>query len=184
MKRIAISLTVAALAALTVVAAVSAAGPTPTPTPAAEQVQARDTLPAILGLSQAQIMELRHDGLSLAQIADRQKVDSQKLIDALVAQWGERIDARVTNGALTTAEAATLRAQLAVQAKATVNQVTLGGMRGAAVGAGPGAAGAGNGAAAGRGAGMAAGGAQGAGHGMGAGNGLCDGTGPRGAATP
>ena len=182
MKRIAISLAVAALAALTVVAAVSAAGPTPTP--AAEQVQARDTLPAILGLSQAQIMELRHDGLSLAQIADRQKVDSQKLIDALVDQWGERIDARVANGALSTAEAATLRAQLTVQAKAMVNQVTLGGMRGAAVGAGPGAAGAGNGAGAGRGAGMAAGGAQGARNGMGAGSGLCDGTGPRGVATP
>ena len=58
-------------------------------------------IPAVLGLTQAQVMDLRQDGLSLAQIADAQNVDPQKLIDALVAQWTVRIDARVANGALT-----------------------------------------------------------------------------------
>jgi hypothetical protein len=168
MRRLAISLSVAAFAILALVATVAAAGPTPSP------VQARDTIPTILGLSQAAVMDLRHDGLSLAQIATRQKVDPQKLIDALVAQWSSRIDARVANGGLTTTQAATLRVQLAVQAKATVDQAAPGGMRGAAVGAGPGAMGV---AGMGRGLGMG-------GRGAGAGNGLCDGTGPQASSAP
>ncbi len=70
----------------------------------------------------------------------------QKLIDALVAQWTERVDARVTNGALTTASADALKAQLTLRATSMVNQATAGGMGGAAVGAGRGATGsAGNG---------------------------------------
>jgi hypothetical protein len=179
MKRLTISLAIAGLAVLAVVATVSAATPTPSPAPATDQVRARDTLPAILGLSQAQIMELRQDGLTLAQIAERQKVDPQKLIDALVAQWSERIDARVAYGALTADEAAALKTQLALQAKAMVNQAAPGGMRGAAVGAGPGSA---NGAGMGRGAGMGAG--VGQGFRAGGGTGTCDGTGPHGRTTP
>ena len=157
MKRIGLSLAVAALAILALAATVSAAGPR---TQAGDQVQARGTLAAILGLTQAEVMELRQDGLTLAQIANKQGVDVQELIDALVARWTVRIDARVANGALTDAEAAELRAQLAVKAKAMVNQVEPGGMRGSAVGAGPGAMG-------GRG--------NGAG---GNGTGVCDGSGP------
>ena len=152
MKRPVLALAVASLAILAFVATVSAASPAPTPTTG--QVQARATLPAILGLTQAEIMDLRHDGLSLAQIAERQKVDPQRLIDALVTQWTTRIDARVAAGALTADQAATLTAQLAVRAKAMVDQATLGGMRGAAVGAGPGSGAGMGGAGMGRGAGM------------------------------
>ena len=82
-------------------------------------------------------MTLRQQGLSLAQIAARQNVDPQKLIDALVVQWSARIDARLAGGAITADQAKTLKADLAVQAKAMVNQTALGGMRGGAVGAGP-----------------------------------------------
>ena len=171
MKRLTISLTVAAFAILATVATVAAAGPTPMRAP--DQIRAREAIPTVLGLSQAAVMDLRHDGLTLAQIAVRQKVDPQELIDALVAQWSTRLDVRVTNGALTTAEAATLKAQLAVQAKALVNQATPGGMRGAAVGAGRGAMG---------GAGMGAG--AGSGYRGGSGSGTCDGTGPRGVVAP
>jgi hypothetical protein len=159
MKRLAISLAVAGLAVLVVVATVSAAGPR---SQAGNGVQDRGTIAAILGLTQAQVMDLRQDGLTLAQIAERQKVDPQKLIDALVAQWTVRIDARVQNGALTTDEAAQLKTQLELQAKAMVNQATPGGMRGAAVGAGPGAMG---------------GHGYGGGMGSGRGNGTCDGSG-------
>jgi hypothetical protein len=182
MKRLTISLAIAGLAALAVVATVSAASPTPPPTPATEQVRTRDTLPDVLGLSQAEIMDLRHDGLTLAQIAERQKIDPQVLVDTLVAQWSERIDARVANGALTADDAAALKTQLALQAKAMVNQAAAGGMRGAAVGAGPGAAArGGSGAGMGRGAGVAGGGM---GYRAGGGTGICDGTGPNGSATP
>lgn len=123
-------------------------------------------LPSILGLSNAEIMALRQQGLSLAQIAERQKVDPQKLIDALAAQWSTRIDARLAAGAITADQAKTLKANLATQAKAMVNQTTVGGMRGAAVGAGPNGTmrGAGMGAGAGRGGMM---------RGAGAGNGAC-----------
>lgn len=173
MKRLATSLTIAAFTILTAVATVSAASPTPTPAP--DQVRARDTIPTIVGLSRAEITDLRQDGLTLAQIAERQGVDPQKLVDALVAQWNARIDQRVANGALTVAGATTLKAQLAVQAKAMVNQATPGGMRGSAVGAGPGAM---RGAGTGRGMGMGMGARAG-----GSGSGICDGTGPNGPTT-
>ena len=123
-----------------------------------------DVVATILGLTNAQIQDLRHDGLSLAQIAVKQGVDPQKLVDALVAQWSGRIDYRVSTGALTAAEAATLKSQLAVRAKDMVDQTTLGGMHGAAVGAGS-SQGQGRGAGQGRAA---------------AGSGTCDGMGPMG----
>ncbi len=115
-------------------------------------------------------MELRQQGLSLAQIAERQKVDPQKLIDALATQWSARIDARLAAGAITSDQAKTLKANVAVQAKAMVYQVTLGGMRGAAVGAGPNGATRGTGAG---GAGMAGTGRGGMMRAAGAGNGTC-----------
>jgi len=151
MKKLILSSAVAGLAILTLVATVAAADPTPTPTPARDQVRAGDVIPAILGLTQQQIIDLRHDGLSLAQIAERQKVDPQKLVDALVARWTERIEARLANGALTSTQAAQLRTQVELRARDMVHKTALGGMRGAAVGAGPrNGAGPGNGQAAGR----------------------------------
>lgn len=172
MKRLTISLGIAALVILAFVATVAAADPTPAP--ARDQVRSHDTITTILGLTQAQIQDLRQDGLTLAQIAERQKVDPQKLIDALAAQWAVRIDARVANGALTAAEAATLKSQLALRAKAMVYQAPTGGMRGMAVGAGPDAMGGGMGMRGGNGNG------NGAGNGNMAGTGTCDGSGPHG----
>jgi hypothetical protein len=143
MKRYAIPIAGAGLVLLLAAGAVAAASPATTApvttAPAATPGQANSTgsIPAILGLTNAQVMELRQQGLSLAQIADRQNVDPQRLVNFLVAQWSARIDARLAAGAITADEAKTLKANLAVQAKAMVDQTTLGGMRGAAVGAGP-----------------------------------------------
>jgi hypothetical protein len=128
----------------------------------------------VLGLSQAQVQALRHDGLSLSQIAVKQKVDPQRLVDALVARWTSRIDVRVTNGALTADEATRLKAEVPTQARSLANKVTLGGMQGAAVGAGRQ-----NRAAGGSGSRMG----QGP-RGTGTGTGTCDGTGPQGAGRP
>jgi len=148
---------------------------------------------AMLGLTDAQVHELRLAGKSLADIAAQQKVDPQALVDALAGTWSIRIDARVTAGALTTDQAATLKADLAEQAKAMVYQTAPGGMRGAAVGAGPngtmrGQTGAGMGAGRGMGAGQANGGQMGAGRGGqmrgGMGGGAGTGTCPATTATP
>jgi hypothetical protein len=141
MKRLFLSLAGAGLALLTTVAVVAAvepsAAPAATPAPITAPGYVNDPIDEILGLTSTQVMDLRQDGLSLAQIAERQNVDPQKLIDALVVQWSGRIDARLAVGALTADQAAALKANLAVEAKAMVNQATIGGMRGAAVGAGP-----------------------------------------------
>ena len=167
MNRLTRSFLIASIAILAAVATAAAASPTPSTGPA--PVRDRDTIPTVLGLTPAQVMELRHDGLSLAQIATRQKVDPQKLIDALVAQWTVRIDARVANGGLTAAEAATLKTQLAATAKAMIERTAPGGMQGAAVGAGHGVMG-GNGA--------------GFGGGNGPGGGACYGSGRQGRMAP
>jgi hypothetical protein len=182
MKRLAIPLAGAGLILLLAAGAVAAATPPPTapvtivpvattaPAVTPAPVQAPGTIAAILGLTDAQVMALRQQGLSLAQIAERQKVDPQRLIDALVAQWSARIDARLAVGAITADEAKTLKANVAVQAKAMVNQTALGGMRGAAVGAGPNGGMRGMG---GGGAGVAGGGRGGMMRGAGAGTGTC-----------
>lgn len=169
MRQILIATGAAALIALMAVASVAAAGPAGRA--GAPAVGARtDVVAPILKLTQAQVQELRQDGLSLAQIAERQKVAPQKLIDALVAQWTTRIEARVQAGSLTADQATALRTQLATRAKDMVYRTTLGGMQGAAVGAGPNAAqAAGRGMSAGRGAGAGPNAAQGAGRGAGTG---------------
>ena len=193
MKSLAIPIAGAGLVLLLAAGAVAAASPAPTapvtiapaattaPAATPAPVTSTGTIAAILGLTDAQVMSLRQQGLSLAQIAEQQKVDPQRLVDALAAQWSARIDARLAAGALTADQAKTLKANVAVQAKAMVYQVTMGGMRGAAVGAGPNGAmrgmggGAGMGAGAGRG-GMGAGRGRGRGgmmRGAAAGNGTC-----------
>jgi len=195
MKRLTIALAVGALAVLAVATAVVAAGPR---NQAREQAQTQTTLTEILGLTHDQIADLRSDGMTLAQIAEREGVDDQQLIDALKVEWSERIEERVANGAITEEQATELKTQVELKAKAMVNQTTSGGMRGAAVGAGSAANGNGangngangngangNGAndngTAGTGDGYQGGnGSDNAGRG-GNGNGSCDGTGPNGA---
>jgi hypothetical protein len=157
------------MATLLLVGVAVAAGPHSGP--AGDQVRDRDrdAIPVILGLTQDQIREQRQDGLTLAQIAERQKVDPQKLVDALQARWTERITWRLDNGAITTERATELRAQVETQARNMVYQTTLGGMQGAAVGAGS-QAGPMNGTSNGPGAGAGPGT-------RGAGDGICDGSG-------
>ncbi len=138
MKKLIGSLAVAGLAVLALTATVAAAGPGSGQGrgPDATSQPAGRTVAGSLGLTQAEVMAQRHDGSSLAQIAARQGVDPAKLVDALAARWTERLDARVTTGALTTAEAAQLKSQITLRARDMVEKTTVGGMRGGAVGAG------------------------------------------------
>lgn len=177
MRTTILSLGGATMATLLLVGVAVAAGPHSGP--AGDQVRDRDrdTLPVILGLTQDQIREQRQDGLTLAQIAQRQNVNPQKLIDALQARWTERIAWRLDTDAITAERAAELRAQVETQARNMVYKTTLGGMQGIAVGAGPQAGpmnGTGTGAGTGNGYGP-----QGAAPGArGQGDGICDGSGP------
>ncbi len=156
---------VASLGALAVVATVAAAGPRNGSGQAAADA---------LNLTREQVMDLRHDGLSLGQIAEQQGVPASSVVDALAARWTERIQVRAENGALTDEQATALQAQVRARAEATVGQTDLGGMQGAAVGAGPA-----------NGAGTGVGGGVGPGpRGSGDGTGECDGTGPHGAGRP
>jgi len=153
-------------ATLLVAGAVAAAGPTQSPP--TTKAAAGITMATVLGLTPAQVRDLRDDGLSIAQIAERQKVELDKVVAALVARWTERIDARVASGSLTKAEGDALKAKLQAEAQALVQSTTPGGMQGAAVGAGP---------ANSNGSGSGNGDATRARDGSGAGNGACDGTG-------
>lgn len=143
MKKTITALAVASLAVLVVAATVAAAGPSGVAVRerAQEQARERDVTATILGLSSDEIEALRQDGRSLAQIAEQQGVDPQDLVDALMARWEARIQARVEAGALTPDEATQLRTRLETQARNEVFRTTRGGMQGAAVGAGPSAAG-------------------------------------------
>jgi hypothetical protein len=139
MKKNVVALAGAALLVLVLVATATAAGPRSGAGPgAAGADRAGDAIPTILGLTHDEIMALRHEGRSLAQIAERQEVDPQLLVNELAARWTERIEARVAAGALTPEQAAALKAQVETQAKHMVYRTTLGGMQGGAVGAGPG----------------------------------------------
>ncbi len=169
MRRILAAVGGTAFASFVLATAVAAADPTPAPS--ANAAPAVGPLPAVLGMTQAEIRDMRHDGLSIAEIAAKQAVDVQKVIDALVARWQERIAVRVANGALTADQAAALKTQLQTKATTMVNSTAPGGMQGAAVGAGP-QNGAGNGT------GIRAR------DGSGTGTGTCDGTGPHGPGRP
>ena len=161
MKRLTLAFGGAALLVAVFVATVAAADPTPTATPPSDR---GTVLTELLGLSRDEITDLRHDGLTLAEIASKQGIEVQPLIDALRARWTERIEARVANGALTDEQATALKEQVETRARDVVNRTTPGGMQGMAVGAGRGT---------GNGIGPRA-------AGPGTGTGICDGTGPHG----
>jgi hypothetical protein len=139
MKKNVVALAGAALLVLLLVATAMAAGPRSGAGPGAAGADgAGDAIPTILGLTHDEVMALRHEGLSLAQIAERQQVDPQLLVNELAARWTERIEARVEAGALSPEQATELKAQVETQAKHMVYRTTMGGMHGGAVGAGPG----------------------------------------------
>jgi hypothetical protein len=161
MRRIVAAIGGAAFGSLLLIGTAFAADPTPP----FGHGGTTGTVAQVLGLSQDQIHDLREDGLTIAQIAERQKVEVQKVVDALVARWADRIDVRLQNGALTSAEAAALKAKLQKLAQDMVSSTEPSGMRGAAVGAGPN----GNGNGSGNGSGQS-----------GDGDGTCDDSGPHG----
>ncbi len=172
MKRMITATGIATLALVALVGTTLAAGPNGADGyGVADRQRSRDTdtLTEVLGLSQEEVMDLRQDGLSLAQIAERQGVDVETLAARLTEQARERIATRVENGALTADEATQLQAQLEERVQARIADPAAGGLGGMlGAGYGPGA---------GRGPSTGEAGPYGSG------TGDCDGTGPHGSAS-
>jgi len=160
-RRLTLAGGLAALGALALAATVAAAGPRSGQAAGGAAAEA-------LGLTREQLIELRQEGLSVAQIAEQQGVTAESVVNALVARWTLRIQERVQNGGLSEEEASALTEQLRERAQAMVQETEATGMQGAAVGAGAGVAG-------GVGPGP---------RGTGDGTGECDGSGPHGAGRP
>ncbi len=133
MKRPLLALLIAVAAVVAVVgAAVAADGER-----ARDRAQDRTEIPELLGLTLEELESLRHDeGLSLAQIALRQGVDPELVVDRLMAEWNERIRVREERGALSPEEAERLREQLELRVRDIVNRAGGTGMRGSAIGGG------------------------------------------------
>jgi hypothetical protein len=66
----------------------------------------------LLGLSREEIMEQRHQGMSLVEIAAAQGVDEQTLTNAVLAARQEALQQQVTDGALTQEQADAILARL------------------------------------------------------------------------
>lgn len=167
MKRWTMAAGIAALALVAMVGTAFAVGPSGAGI--REQARQTDTVSEVLGLSQEQVMALRQQGLSLAEIGLQQGVDTETLVTRLTEQARERIAAQVEAGVLQPDEAAQLQAQVEEQVRARISDASLGGqglMLGASLGAG-----AGNGPEAST---------TGTAGPYGTGTGECDGTGPYG----
>lgn len=135
MKRMIMAAGIAALAVAALVGTALAAGPHGDGD--RERLRDTDTVSEVLGLSHQEVMALRQDGLSLAQIAERQGVDPETVVARLTEQARERIAARVENGALEPDEAAQLQVQLEERIRARIADPAAGGL-GAMLGAGHG----------------------------------------------
>jgi len=127
MRRLFVGLGAAGLLILGLVAAVSAASPSPTPA-APTVIAPVDQLESILGLSLDEIHTLREQGQSLAQIAKGQKVDPEKLVDALATTYSQHIDLMQQHGRLTSDQATELKAQATTRAQSMVEQTGFGPM--------------------------------------------------------
>ena len=59
----------------------------------------------VLGMTQDELREALRDGTTLAEVAEKQGIEVQKVIDALVAELSEHLDERVADGELTREQA-------------------------------------------------------------------------------
>ncbi len=84
----------------------------------------------VLGLTSEQLSTELRDGKTLAEVAQAQDVSVDNLVDGLVADAEERIDAAVQDGRLTATQADELRASLTDRIAERVNSTRPAGGRG------------------------------------------------------
>jgi len=93
-----------------------------------------------LGVTEAELRTSLQSGSTIADVATSKGVALQTVVDAMVAEENTEIDAKVTDGSLTQAEADTRKADVVTRVTAMVNgQMPAGGPRGDHDGDGPGA---------------------------------------------
>lgn len=78
---------------------------------------------AAIGMTVEELRDELRSGKSIAQVAAARGVDTQKVIDALVAAATKRIDEAVAGGRLTAEQASTLKADLEQRITDRVNRV-------------------------------------------------------------
>jgi hypothetical protein len=102
----------------------------------------------LTGLTIDQIRDTKQDGKTLAEIAAEKGITEEKLVAAIVAECTEQIQAKVTAGTLTQAQADAMLAQVGERVQTNVDKVCsgAGNAAGQAQGAGRGNGGAGKGA--------------------------------------
>ena len=127
---------------------------TPTPTPQAQgsattkgcgQVGPMSEIATLLGMTPDEIWAERVLGKTLADIAKEKGVDTQKLIDALVAGQKTRLDTLVTNSQMTQTQADTYLNWYKQYAALQLTEPYGPGMGGMGMGGGPGRGGHGGG---------------------------------------
>jgi hypothetical protein len=79
------------------------------------------TVAEALGLSEDDLRTALEDGRSLAEVAEEQGVDTQEVVDAIVAAQRERLDEAVADGDLTQEQADEIAADAEERATALVN---------------------------------------------------------------
>ncbi len=83
---------------------------------------APEELAELLGVDAAELAEQLRSGSTLAEVAEANGVDVSVVVDAMVAQANERIDAAVEDGRLTEDEAAERRAEVEEKVAEKVNE--------------------------------------------------------------
>ncbi len=92
-----------------------------------------------LGIEVSELRTALQDGDTIAEVAEANNVDVQKVIDAIVAEMNSHLDEAVANGRLTQAQADEMKANAAERATALVNgERPAGGPRGPGRLGGPG----------------------------------------------
>ena len=83
-----------------------------------------DTVSELLGLTTDELCDLRQEGKSLAEIAAEQGVAVDELVEAIMAEKIEAVQARVDDGTITQEQADLMIQQMAERTELAVNRTT------------------------------------------------------------
>lgn len=85
-----------------------------------------DTVSELLGLTPEELCDLRQEGKSLAEIAAERGVTAEELVEAIMAEKVEAVQARVDDGTITQEQADLMIQQMTERTELAVNRTTTG----------------------------------------------------------